>query len=282
MGPPTSRSFAGSRPDLRSARVAASVERISIDGTGLKSLAGIERFVGLREIGFERARTDELSPLVPMSGQLRQLTVSFPATRTDFASLVRLHQLETLWLWFLDREDVDAARATPFDRCSELRRLFLLTGPYPGPEMPLDWLPGLKHLESLHLGGFGVRAQDTEMLCTEGARLKELSFRAANSEQANRIVDALGPEVVDLWDSPGVAHGIIAESDDYFFVTLSFPRADSGTEQDEMAQRLLRTKWRDLAAVTEYEQGGDEVVFRSESRGVLEELVRRAHREGVV
>jgi hypothetical protein len=282
MGPPQSRTISRSRPDLRSARAPATIERMSIEGIGLKSLDGIERFGGLREIDFERARTDDLSPLVPMSGQLRKLIVSFPATRTDFASIIRLDQLEVLWAWFLDREDVEVVRATRFDRCSELRELFLLTGPYPGPEMPLDWLPGLKHLESLNLGGFGVRAQDMEMLCTEGARLKQLTFRAANTEQANRIVDALGPEVVDLWDSPGVAHGIVAELDDYFFVTLSFPRADSGTEQDEMAQRLLRTKWRDLAAVIEYEQGGDEVVFRSARREVLEELVRRARREGVV
>jgi hypothetical protein len=42
------------------------------------------------------------------------------------------------------------------------------------------------------------------------------------------------------------------------------------------AQRLLRGKWSDLANDVEMDAGGDEVVFRSSRRDVLEELVKRA------
>jgi hypothetical protein len=64
--------------------------------------------------------------------------------------------------------------------------------------------------------------------------------------------------------------------DGRFSVTFGFPRAKTGVDQEIAAERLLKGKWSDLAPARETDAGGDEVMFTSDRREVLEDLVRRA------
>jgi hypothetical protein len=52
--------------------------------------------------------------------------------------------------------------------------------------------------------------------------------------------------------------------------------------QERMARRLLAGAWRDLSDELEVDQGGDNVLFSSRRREILEELVKRAADAGHV
>jgi hypothetical protein len=69
---------------------------------------------------------------------------------------------------------------------------------------------------------------------------------------------------------------VILEIDGGFSMSLGFPQADSGIDQERAAQRPFAGRWRDLADDVQMEQSGDEVWFQSDRRDVLEELLRRA------
>jgi hypothetical protein len=276
MGPPRVKMIRGAHADLRSFRGQGSIWIINIQGSKIDSLKGIERFPHVRQITFENARTDDLRAVVPLREQLKTLRIMQPATRTDLDSVLELGQLEALSLYLYDEEDARRASIAPFERLPHLRELLLIAPEDYGIDMAADWFPQLSDLGHVWFGKFGIREEDTEAVCRAGPELRHLQFRERSPEQTQRIAQALGAGVTDTWEPPEPSYGVIFEIDGTFSVSLSFPREESGMDQYIAAQRLLSGKWSDLANDVETDAGGDEVVFRSSRRDVLDELVKRA------
>ena len=267
----------GPHSDLRSVRAPSSIMILNIQGVRIESLAGIERFKNVHTVSFEKARVDDLAPLVALEPTLRKLTIHEPPTSIDIYSLFQLSGLEDLWV--IDPDDLDSMRRLaegPFQRLPRLTSLTLRTSEDHCIDIGAAWFPQLTELDRVYFSNLGIRVQDTDAVCQAGTKLRRLSFKSRSAEQTAAIVHALGPQVVDTWEPPQPQHGEILELEGTLIVSLGFPRADSGMDQEIAARRLLDGRWSDLAPDVDMDQGGDAVYFSSRRRDVLEELIRRA------
>jgi hypothetical protein len=272
----------GAHADLRSVRAPASIRTLNIKGSRIESLDGTERFEGLDAILFWKARTDDLRPLVGLAPQLKTLRINDPVTTADFDSIFALSDLEELWINVFDAADAHRAAMGAFERLPRLKSLWLLSPEDFGIDLAASWIPQLRELERVFLDKLGIREEDTEAVCRAGPKLGLLRFRERSPAQTQRLTDALAPGVVELWEPSEPSHGVIFEINGRFSVTFGFPRAKTSLDQEIAAERLLKGKWSDLAPALEMDAGGDEVMFTTDRREVLEDLVQRATATKVV
>jgi hypothetical protein len=266
----------GAHADLRSVRAPASIRYVNVTGSKIESLTGIERFDGVHTIIFEKARTDDLRPLIPLKHQLRSVRILEPVMAADFDSISGLSELEELSIYLFDAADARHAAIARFELLPRLTGLWLVSKEDFGVDLAAAWLPQLSELERLCLVKLGIREQDTDAVCRAGPKLRLLKFRERSAAQTQRITEALGPGVADVWEPPEPSHGAIFEIDGTFSVSLSFPRFDNGLDRDIYAQRLLEGQWKDLADDLEMDPDADMISFYSTRRDVLEALVKRA------
>jgi hypothetical protein len=263
-------------------RAPASIRTLHIKGSRIESLGGVERFEGLGAIQFWKARTDDLRPLLGLAPQMKTVRIYDPVTTADFDSIFELSELEELWINVFDAADARRAAMGAFNRLPRLKSLWLLSPEDFGIDLAAAWIPQLCDLERVFLDKLGIRREDTDAVCRAGPKLGLLRFKERSPAQTQRLTEALAPGVVDASEPPEPSHGVIFEINGRFSVTVGFPRAKTGLDQEIAAERLLNGKWSDLAPVLEMDAGGDEVMFTSDRREVLEDLVHRATAAKVV
>jgi hypothetical protein len=271
----------GAHADLRSVRAPASIRYVTLRGSRIESLEGIERFAGVETIVFEKARTNDLRPLLRLEN-LKVLRILESVSATDFDSVLHMARLEELSIHLFDAADAQHATTCAFGRLPRLTGLWLHSKEDYGLNVAAGWVLQLKALERVSLGTLGIREEDTDAVRRAGPKLRLLQFKERSEAQTQRITDALGPGIIDVWEPPDPAYGRILEIDGTFSMALSFPRFTNALERDIYAQTLLDGKWKDLAPELEMDPDADMIYFNSPRRHILEELLKRAKVAGLL
>jgi hypothetical protein len=265
----------GTHADLQSVRAPATIRYLGLRGSRIESLEGIERFSHVETIVFEKARTNDLRPLLRLEN-LKVLRILEPVSAADFDSILDMAGLEELSIHLFDAVDARHATTCAFNRLPRLTGLWLHSKEDYGLNVAAGWVPQLKALERLSLGTLGIREEDTDAVTRAGSKLTLLQFKERSEAQTRRITDALGPGIVDVWEPPDPAYGRILEIDGTFSMALSFPRFTNALDRDIYAQTLLESKWKDLTPDLEMDPDADMIYFNSPHRHILEELLKRA------
>jgi hypothetical protein len=274
VGPGTDMRITGKREHLLGVRRADEVEALSIEGAGVRSLAGLERFTALDQLTLERVRPLDLSPLLEMPW-VRLLAVSEPRDDLDLSVIERLEWLDVVLLSSSTRRMDSAIGGIDFGRLSNLRTL-QLSASSDVDRFPVDirWLDELRALEHLYLRGFWPAGQSLREFFEAAATVDRVYILTADPIDLDWLRKHRPPSnfTVETMVAPRseLKRGEIGGRA-YVSVDLTArKKMDTNYEAAERLAGFMQRELPEIAARLDWDVEADEVTIRSSDPEALE------------
>jgi hypothetical protein len=269
------RTIKGQREDLYGSRQPETVTGLTIEGSGIRSLRGIERFTSLHTLALNGLRGVDLGPLESATS-LNTLIIDRP-NDVDFSALERLTSVEQLLIETNSEEAGKAVARLDFSGLTRLGVLQLL-GRSPGARLPVDleWVQGHACLSNLYLNGFWPLGRSLEEFYALVAGVEDVFILTTNREEIARVAHTRPPRNVYV-DTLFVNESgpEISEVDGQLYLAADLARSrDLETNYDAESQLRahLEREAPNIASRLDWDTEADQVVVLSDDRQALQHV----------
>jgi hypothetical protein len=249
---------------------------LTIQGTGVHSLRGIERFTSLEGLNLEGVGSIDLRSLERVHW-LTWLAVERPKPDVDLSGLARLTFLEDVHLESSDDATDKAIAELDLSRLSRLRGLGL-SASSPGIRMPvdLDWVADAR-LRNLYLYGFRPRGRSLEDFFTLVAGVESVFILTTNRDEIARLAKAPPPPNVTvdtLYVSDSGPEIREVNGQQYIAADLATNRGyETNYDAAERLEAFLKRTAPDVASQLVWDTEADHVVVLSDDDAALKHVI---------
>jgi hypothetical protein len=273
----------GPRRDLRRVARAEDIDRLTVEGPGIESLDGLERFTALRTLYLRRVRADRLGAVL-RARHLAELTLDEPVGPVDWPAVAALTDLELLVIDLVDRAQAEALAGVALGDLRALQQmdLRLLAGDEPV-RLRAGFIGAGSALRLVETNNFVLDAEDLLRLCDLGAQLERVHYMpdpAAPNEPDLRERLPRSVDVVALVARVEPDLGVVMERRDAggrrrWFLRLRVEDPSDEATTLEIAQRVedqVAERAPSAVGLVDVEVDDDVVWFSAAERAPLDEV----------
>jgi hypothetical protein len=255
--------------------------RLLIQGAGIRSIAGIDRFDGLRDLDLAELREPELDLLEALP-ELEWLSLAELRGDVDYRPVQRLTRLRSLQISVRSPAEARAVARLDFSRLTALEDLQLWVAE---PEAPIslaftDAMPGL---QELFLIDFVVSDEDLHRLAARQPPLRRAFLTGRDLAQDQRIRDILSGRVEHLeireqWERRRASRKPrYVEHDDHTAMLVDLASRwdlENNLDAEHTLRALVAKAHPELYALLDWDSDADELIATATDRKTLTALAQ--------
>jgi hypothetical protein len=255
--------------------------RLMIQGAGIRSIAGIDRFDGLLELDLADLREPELELLEALP-ELEWLSLGKLRGGVDYRPVQRLTGLRSLQISVRSPAEARVVASLDFSRLTALEHLHLWVAE---PEAPISlaFTDAMPDLEELFLIDFVVSDEDLDRLAARDPPLRRAFLTGRDLAQDQRIRDVLsGPvehlEIREQWERRRASRKPrYVEHDNHTAMLVDLASRwdlENNLDAEHSLRGLLAKTHPELYALLDWDSDADELIATATDRKTLNTLAQ--------
>ena len=269
------RTIKGKREDLYGSRRPEVVTGLMIEGSGIRSLRGIERFTSLRTLTLTGMQGVDLRSLEQVTW-LSDLAIDKPKPDVDLSPLEHVTFLDVLLLESGSPDGDHAIAQLDFSRLARLDTL-ALSASSPGVRLPVDleWVARHKRLRYLYLYGFWPRDRSLDAFYDLTSGVERVFILTTDRDEIARLAHTPAPSNFTVETLYVSNLGEIREVDGrrYIAADLASSRGyETNYDAEDRLQAFLNRTAPDIAAKLQWDTEAGEVVVLSDDEAALQQV----------
>ena len=253
--------------------------RLLIEGAGIRSIAGIDRFDGLRELDLADLREPDLELLEALP-QFEWLSLAELRGDVDYRPVQRLTRLRSLEISVRSPAEARVVARLDFSRLVALEHLQLWVAE-PQASISLAFTDAMPDLEELFLIDFVVSDEDLNRLAARQPPLRRALLTGRDLAQDQRIRRVLSGRIEDLeireqWERRRASRTPrYVEHKDHTAMLVDLASRwdlENNLDADHILRGLLAKTHPELYALLDWDSDADELIATATDRNTLNAL----------
>jgi hypothetical protein len=255
--------------------------RLMIQGAGIRSIAGIDRFDGLLELDLADLREPELELLEALP-ELEWLSLDKLRGDVDYRPVQRLTRLRALRISVRSPAEARVVARLDFSRLVALEHLHLWVAE---PEAPISlaFTDAMPDLEELFLIDFVVSDEDLARLAAREPPLRRAFLTGRDLAQDQRIRDVLSGsvehlEIFEQWERRRASRKPrYVEHDDHTAMLVDLAShwdLENNLDAEHTLRGLVAKTHPELYALLDWDSDADELIATATDRKTLNALAQ--------
>lgn len=255
--------------------------RLMIQGAGIRSIAGIDRFDGLLELDLADLREPELERLEALP-ELAWLSLDNLRGAVDYRPVQRLTRLRSLQISVRSPAEARVVGRLDFSRLVALEHLHLWVAE-PEARISLAFTDAMPDLEELFLIDFVVSDEDLDRLAAREPPLRRAFLTGRDLAQDQRISDVLTGRVEDLeireqWERRHATRKPrFVEHGDHTAMLVDLASRwdlENNLDAEHTLRALVAKTHPELYALIDWDSDADELIATAADRSTLNALAQ--------